>query len=75
MEGGEFETYAAAEEGDDEEEFDVGDVERDRFRYDHVDSSMMLPKELLDNPNAALAAADPPKKRTSARKKAGTRAS
>ena len=69
-EGGEFEEYEAAD--DDDEELDVGDAERDRFRFDHVPDSMMLPKELMDNPDAAMAA--PPKKRTSARKKAGTKA-
>lgn len=69
--GGEFEKYAAAEE-DDVEELDLGDVERDRFRFDHVPDSMMLPKELLDNPGAAID--EPPRKRTSTRKKAGTKA-
>lgn len=43
-------------------------MERDRFRFDHVSDSMMLPKELLDNPGAAVA--EPPKKRTYNRKKA-----
>lgn len=67
-EGGAFEAYAAAEE----EELDVGDVERDRFRYDHVPASMMLPKELMgDTPVEAVI--EKPKRRTSARKKAGTK--
>jgi hypothetical protein len=67
-EGGVFEAYAAAEE----EELDLGDVERDRFRYDHVPSSMMLPKELMgDVPVEAVL--EKPKRRTSARKKAGTK--
>mmetsp|Transcript_14923 Transcript_14923/g.63967 ORF Transcript_14923/g.63967 Transcript_14923/m.63967 type:complete len:143 (-) Transcript_14923:50-478(-) len=67
-EGGAFEAYAAAEE----EDFDVGDVERDRFRYDHVPASMMLPKELMgDTPVEAVI--EKPKRRTSARKKAGTK--
>ena len=50
----------------------MGDVERDRFRYDHVPDSMMMPKELMDKP--AGAAIEPPKKRASARKKAGSKA-
>ena len=67
---GEFEKYAAADEED--EELDVGDVERDRFKFDHVPDSMMMPKELMDKtPGAAV---EPPKKRASARKKAGTKA-
>jgi hypothetical protein len=39
--GGEFEKYAAAEE---DEELDLGDAERDRFKFDHVSDSMMMPK-------------------------------
>ena len=67
-EGGAFEAYAAAED----EDLDVGDVERDRFRYDHVPASMMLPKELMgDTPVEAVI--EKPKRRTSARKKAGTK--
>jgi hypothetical protein len=67
-EGGAFEAYAAAED----EDLDVGDVERDRFRYDHVPASMMLPKELMgDMPVEAVI--EKPKRRTSARKKAGTK--
>ena len=68
-EGGAFEAYAAAEE---DEDLDVGDVERDRFPYDHVPASMMLPKELMgDTPVEAVI--EKPKRRTSARKKAGTK--
>ena len=70
MGDGKFETYAAAEE--DDGALDLGDVERDRFRYDHVPDSMMLPKELMDAP-AGEPAGEKPKKRTSARKKAGTK--
>lgn len=68
MDNGEFEEYAAAKQ---DAEFDVGDVERDRFAFDHVPESMMLPKEFQDP--AAAAEVAKPKRRTSARKKAGTK--
>jgi hypothetical protein len=43
-----FEEYEEADGGDDDEDVDVGDVERDRFAFDNVPSSMMLPKEMMD---------------------------
>ena len=49
----------------------MGDVERDRFAFDHVPSSMMLPKELMGGVPVE-AVIDKPKRRTSSRKKAGT---
>mmetsp|Transcript_16377 Transcript_16377/g.40061 ORF Transcript_16377/g.40061 Transcript_16377/m.40061 type:complete len:295 (+) Transcript_16377:214-1098(+) len=56
---GSFEKYAAAEEGGEEEEgMDVGDVVRDRFKFDHVPSSMMMPKELMENAAKADAVDD-----------------
>ena len=43
-EGGEFEVYEAAEDFDDGSDSDGAD---DRFKNDHVPSSMMLPAELM----------------------------